>query len=64
MLSPWIELVLVGRLALVGRGDGDPATAVARIVLRRPRPGAEVVRALTELEGVIEVATGEDGETE
>ena len=63
MLSPWIELVLVGRLALAGRGDGDPATAVAHIVLRRPRPRAEVSE-LTELEGVIEVATGEDGETE
>lgn len=52
------------RDVVIRREYGDPATAVARILLRRPRPRAEVVRALSELDGVIQVATGEDGETE
>jgi hypothetical protein len=49
---------------VINRSNGDPPTAVVRILLRRPRERAQVVRALSGVEGVVEVATGEDGEPE
>lgn len=46
------------RDVVISRSNGDPPTAGVRILLRRPRQRAEVVRALSEVDGGIEVATG------
>ena len=43
----------------VSRLDGDPPTAVVHFSLRRPRERAQIVRALSEVDGVVEVATGD-----
>lgn len=43
----------------VSRQEGDPPTAVVHFSLRRPRERAQIVRALSEVDGVVEVATGD-----
>ncbi|MBO0706260.1 MAG: MgtC/SapB family protein [Candidatus Dormibacteraeota bacterium] len=43
----------------INRQGGDPALAIMNLQLRRPRERGQVVRAVSEVDGVVEVATGD-----